>query len=173
MRSPSVITIECCGLLVGSTSEEIAEHIKESWLTGELSTLRVCILGVVIDCRGTTLTVLLPVGQRCIDLLRDELGTVDADVYAPITLGGVQLHKLQGSMHDTCNTANKTARLVKGLRATSGQLYYGFDEWESKAAEDKPWFDFLCGNHTRNLPMDAFNKVDLLDFYFFFYWNCL
>ncbi len=36
MRSPSVITIECCGLLVGSTSEEIAEHIKESWLTGEL-----------------------------------------------------------------------------------------------------------------------------------------
>ncbi len=43
MRSPSVITIECCGLLVGSTSEEIAEHIKESWLTGDLSTLRVCI----------------------------------------------------------------------------------------------------------------------------------
>jgi hypothetical protein len=24
--------------------------------------------------------------------------------------------------------------------------------------DDKPWFDFLCGNHTRNLPMDAFNK---------------
>jgi hypothetical protein len=42
-------------------------------------------------------------------------------------------------------------------------LYYGFDfdEWESKAAEDKPWFDFLCGNHTRNLPLDEFNKVDM------------
>jgi hypothetical protein len=34
MASPSVITIECCGLLVGSTSEEIADHIKASWLTG-------------------------------------------------------------------------------------------------------------------------------------------
>jgi hypothetical protein len=42
-------------------------------------------------------------------------------------------------------------------------LYYGFDcdEWESKAAEDKPWFDFLCGNHTRNLPLDEFNKADM------------
>ncbi len=121
---------------------------------------------MVLHLRGTTLTVLFPLGQRCIDLLRDELGPVDADVYAPITLGGVQLHKLQGSMHDTCNTANKTARLAKSLRETSGQLYYGFDEWESKAAEDKPWFDFLCGNHTRNLPMDAFNKVYLLYFFF-------
>ena len=33
-ESPSVITIECCGLLVGSTSEEIADHIRASWLTG-------------------------------------------------------------------------------------------------------------------------------------------
>jgi hypothetical protein len=32
--SPSVITIECCGLLVGSTSEEIAAHIRASWITG-------------------------------------------------------------------------------------------------------------------------------------------
>jgi hypothetical protein len=73
-------------------------------------------------------------------------------------LGGVQLHKMQGVMHDTCNTANKTARLAKSLRETSGQLYYGYDEWEERAEDDKPWFDFLCGNHTRNLPMDAFNK---------------
>ncbi len=34
MRSPSVITIESCGIFVGSTSEEIAEHIRNSWLTG-------------------------------------------------------------------------------------------------------------------------------------------
>jgi hypothetical protein len=61
-------------------------------------------------------------------------------------------------MHDTCNTANKTARLAKSLRDTSGQLYYGYDAWELKAQEEKPWFDYLCGNHTRNLPMDAFNR---------------
>ncbi len=39
MASPSVITIECCGLLVGSTLEEIADHIKASWLTGAVSVL--------------------------------------------------------------------------------------------------------------------------------------
>ena len=131
MAGPSVITIECCGLLVGSTSEEIAEHIRASRVTG----------------------------QECVDLLRTELGPDLADVHAPITKGGVQIHKLQGVMHDTCNTANKTARLARTLRDTSGQLFYGYDEWENRAEEDKPWFDFLCGNHTRNLPMDAFNKV--------------
>jgi hypothetical protein len=62
-------------------------------------------------------------------------------------------------MHDTCNIANKTARLAKSMRYTSGQLFYGYDNWELLAEDDKPWFDFLCGNHTRNLPMDAFNKV--------------
>ena len=34
MSSPTVVTIECCGLLVGSTSEEIADHIHASWPTG-------------------------------------------------------------------------------------------------------------------------------------------
>ena len=115
---------------MGSTSEEIAEHIRLSWQTG----------------------------QECVELLRDALGPELANLYVPLTNGGVQLHKLQGVMHDTCNTANKTARLAKSLRDTSGQLYYGYDEWEMKAEEAKPWFDYLCGNHTRNLPMDAFNR---------------
>jgi hypothetical protein len=95
MSSPSVITIECCGLLVGSTSEEIAEHIRAAWLTG----------------------------QECIDLVRAEFGPHLADVHAPIVNGGVQIHKLQGVMHYTCNTANKTARLAKTLRETSGQFF--------------------------------------------------
>jgi hypothetical protein len=56
------------------------------------------------------------------------------------------------------NIANKTARLAKALRDTSGQLYYGYDNWELLVEDDKPWFDFLCGNHA-NLSMDAFNKV--------------
>ena len=32
--APTVITIECCGLLVGSTAEKIADHVRASWLTG-------------------------------------------------------------------------------------------------------------------------------------------
>ena len=129
--APSIITIECCGLMVGNTSEQIAEHIRAAWMTG----------------------------QECVDLVRQELGPTLADEYAPVVLGGVQLHKLQGVMHDTCNTANKTARLTQALRNTSGQLWFGYDNWELLVESDKPWFDFLCGNHTRNLPMDAFNKV--------------
>jgi hypothetical protein len=103
--------------------------------------------------------VTLPVGQHCVDLVREELGPDVANLYAPLKHGGVQLHKLQGVMHDTCNTTNKTARLAKSLRDTSGQLFYGYDDWEARAEEDRPWFDFLCENHTRNLPMDEFNKV--------------
>jgi hypothetical protein len=131
--APSVITIECCGLMVGSTSEEIVEHIRAAWA----------------------------IGQECVDLVREELGPILADVHVPIVAGGVQLHKLQGVMHDTCNTANKTARLVKSLRDTSGQLFFGYENWELLVEADKPWFDFLCGNHVRNLPMDAFNKASV------------
>jgi hypothetical protein len=79
LSSPSVITIECCGVLVGSTLEEIAEHIRLSWKAG----------------------------QDCVQLLRDELGPELANTYVALTNGGVQLHKLQGVMHDTCSTANK------------------------------------------------------------------
>ncbi len=119
--APTVITIECCGLMVGSTAEEIVEHIRAAWVTG----------------------------QECVDLVRQELGLILADEYVPLVKGGVQLHKIQGVMHDTCNTANKTARLAKTLRDTSGQLWFGYDNWELLAAEDKPWFDYLCGNHTQ------------------------
>jgi hypothetical protein len=66
--------------MVGSTSEEIVEHIRAAWA----------------------------IGQECVDLVREELGPILADVHVPIVAGGVQLHKLQGVMHDTCNTANKT-----------------------------------------------------------------
>ncbi len=35
--SPSVITIECCGLLVRSTAEKIADHVRASWLSNWLN----------------------------------------------------------------------------------------------------------------------------------------
>ena len=34
LGGPSVITIECCGLLVGSKAEEIVQHVRTSWDTG-------------------------------------------------------------------------------------------------------------------------------------------
>lgn len=97
-------------------------------------------------------------GQRAIELLRMELGG-EADNLVPLTAGGVLLHKIRGVMHDTCATANLTATLMLEKRNTSGQLRFGYDQWETLAAENKPWFDFLCGNHVRNLPIDQFNRL--------------
>ncbi len=131
-RLPTVCTIECAGILVGSTSQEIADHITQSWSNGQTAVL--------------------------VGLLRDTLGAL-ADIHVPLVNGGVLLHKLQGVMHDTCNTANKVARLAKELRDASGQLHYGYEEWESIVAEDKPWFDVLCANHARNLPMDELARL--------------
>ncbi len=76
--APSVTTIECAGILVGSTASEIADHIRESWVNG----------------------------QSSVEMLREALGPF-ADVHVPIINGGVMLHKLQGVMHDTCHTATK------------------------------------------------------------------
>ena len=129
-KPPRLLTIQCAGLLVGSTAGEIASHIEGAW----------------------------DVGQRAIALLREELGG-EADTLVPMTNGGVQLHKLRGVMHDTCATANLAAVLIGDLREVSGQLQFGYDEWENKAKEDKPWFDFLCSNHVRNLPIDEFNRL--------------
>ena len=79
-------------------------------------------------------------------------GGAAADNLVPLINGGVQLHKLRGIMHDTCATANLAAVFIGELRDISGQLQFGYDDWENKAKDEKPWFDFLCGNHVRNLP---------------------
>ena len=86
---------------------------------------------MIIFINGFVLVLHYFSGQQCVDFLREELGPELADVHVPLRKGGVQLHKLQGVMHDTCNTANKTARLAKTLRDTSGQLYYGYDDWNN------------------------------------------
>jgi hypothetical protein len=46
-------------------------------------------------------------------MLRDELGPDVADLHVPLVKRGVPLHKMQSVMHDSCNTANKAARLTK------------------------------------------------------------
>ncbi len=127
---PRVVTIQCAGFLVGSTAVEIARHIEGPW----------------------------DVGQRVVALLRAELGA-DANELVPLNNGGVQMHKLRGIMHDTCATANLAAVLIGELRDISGQLESGYDDWEDKAKDEKPWFDFLCANHGRNSPIDEFNRL--------------
>ena len=72
--------------------------------------------------------------------------------------GGVNLSKLRSLMHDTCNTANATAREIARLVEEKSRELYGDEAWESMPEEERCVLDFLCGNHARGLPVDAFNR---------------
>ncbi len=45
------------------------------------------------------------------------------------------------------------------VREQKCREHYGEDIWETAEPKAKACFDFLCGNHTRNLPVVRFNKV--------------
>jgi hypothetical protein len=124
-----IVTMECAGLLTGSSSAMVAEHVRVTWERG----------------------------QHLLELLRVELGDM-TDAFVPLTNGGIVLAKLQGVMHDTCSVANAIARRMKVLRDDSGKDLYGVEEWKSMEEYDVGWQDFLCGNHSRNLHFDAYNR---------------
>jgi hypothetical protein len=90
--------------------------------------------------------------------LRDVLTPEDRDVLCPLIEGGVNLHKLYGIMHDTCHSANLVAFLMVQLQERKKREYLTDEGWELATDKCKAIFNFLCGNHTRNLPIDRFNK---------------
>jgi hypothetical protein len=53
---------------------------------------------------------------------------------------------------------NLVAELMAKLRDDVGKEYHGVDVWDGKENKAKPMFDFLCGNHTRNLLTVRFEK---------------
>ena len=124
------ITIECAGLLSGSTSARIAAHVEILWERG----------------------------QQAVGMLRAELGNA-ADNLVPLVKGGVTLTKLRGAMHDTCNCANLVAKKVRGIRDDKGKAMFGVEEWAAMQETGCGWQDYLCGNHSRNLHFDAFNRA--------------
>ena len=124
------LTIECAGLLPGSTSSRIASHVRLLWRRG----------------------------QDAVAMLREELGE-KADAFIPLVAGGVTMAKLRGAMHDTCNCANLVANKVRGIRDEIGKEMYGAAEWAAMQETGSGWQDYLCGNHSRNLHFDAFNRL--------------
>ena len=124
-----IVTLECAGLLAGSTSTRVAQHVKVAWQRG----------------------------QHAVEMLRTELGEACDDL-APLINGGVSITKLRGAMHDSCNCANLIAKKVRLLRDDAGKDMYGQEEWAAMEANGSGWQDFLCGNHSRNLHFDAFNR---------------
>ena len=126
-----VLTLECAGLLTGGTALKVGEHVKVFWQRG----------------------------QQAMTMLREVMGE-EADTYVPLVNGGINLSKLCGVMHDTCNSANAIARRVRVLRDQSGSELYGEEEWRRMLGEhEREWLDFLCGNHSRNLHFDAFLRL--------------
>ena len=79
--------------------------------------------------------------------------------YCPKVDGGVMLHKLRALMHDTCNAANAAAREIARRKTISGQDYFTKEVWESMDKKYTTTLDFLCGNHTRQLPITAYIRL--------------
>jgi hypothetical protein len=151
----TIVTLECAAVLPNSEAEDVVKHIEAVWERGKLA----------------------------IDALRDCLGPELRDILCPLRNGGISLHKLYGVMHDTCNCANKVgryltfdptllscsntctfffpkvAKLMLAVRDRKCREHYGEDHWSRAEPKTKACFDFLCGNHTRNLPVVCFNKV--------------
>ncbi len=126
----TIVTLECAVLPCG-TAEEVVQHVEKSWARG----------------------------QAAVDALRAELGPEYRDVLCPLVDGGFNLHKLYGVMHDTCHSANLVATLMIQLQERKKREYLSDEVWENKSLKCKSVFNFLCGNHTHNLPIDRFNKL--------------
>jgi hypothetical protein len=80
---PVVITTECAGLLPGSTSTKVMQHIEAAWKRE----------------------------AEVVAMVRAALGAHSDELVPPLH-GGVHISTLNGSMHDTCNTANLVAQKV-------------------------------------------------------------
>jgi hypothetical protein len=133
-QSVTIVTLECAGIVPGSTADEIVVHIEKAWE-------RV---------------------QAAVEALRTELIIEDTDVFCPLVQGGVNLHKLYGVMHDACHCTNLVACLIVQLQERKKRVFLSEDVWELTSPESRAMFNFLCGNHTKNLPIDRFSPYPYL-----------
>jgi hypothetical protein len=99
-----LVTLECAGVLPSSTAEDTIEHITETWDRG----------------------------KQVVNMLRGHLGPELENVHCPVVNGGVEIHKIFGLMHDTCNTANRVAELMANLRDDRGRQYFGEATWDAE-----------------------------------------
>jgi hypothetical protein len=125
-----VVSIKTAGVLVGGTSQEVADHVEECWRRGQ---------------------------QACL-LVRADLGDL-ADGLLPLKNGGVRLQKLQSTMHDACNGANLVAHLIALKKEKDGAERLGQEVRDAMGYEAKATSDCLRGNRSRNLPVAAFNRL--------------
>ena len=65
-------------------------------------------------------------------MVREHLGPDLQNDHCPIVNGGVEIHKIFGLMHDTCNTANRVAELMVNLRNENGRKCFGEETWDAE-----------------------------------------
>jgi hypothetical protein len=132
-----IVSLETGGVLTwltGGTAQERADHVEKVWRRG----------------------------KECIDLAIDELtvehGAEVAAELVQIENGGVQLLKLVFEMHDACNTTNVVVPILGRKKEANGKAVLGEEAWAALPEEKRSLGDWLRGNHTRGLPVDAFNR---------------
>ena len=114
-----LVTFEAGGVLVGGTAEKIAAHIEDSW----------------------------ELGAKAVMLMREELivegGLALADELAPLHLGGVELLKLQSTIHDTCHCANLVPSKLRKLKEKSYVKINGQEAWDAAPEQETKMHDYL------------------------------
>ena len=123
----------CAKVLVDGTAEGVCGHVKTLFDRGAM---------IVEDLRA----ILTDNGH-------------DADVYLPFKSSAPFLTNLQAVMHDTCATANAAARRIIEAKNSAGIAFYGEEAWAALNPSERETFDGLCFNHTRQLPVTAYNRL--------------
>ena len=130
-----IVIIEAGAVLVDGTAEGCAQHVKTSFARGQRA---------VLQCL-----------HKCIELCGEEA----AKEIVPIKRGGVKLLKMCSTMNDTCPTARLVAEMLERLSNESGVEEHGAEVWAGMDEHITHMLVNLCANHSRNLPVDAFNRL--------------
>ena len=83
----------------------------------------------------------------------------DADESLPMKSDAPFLTRLGALMHDTCATANLAAKRIIEAKNELGVATFGAAGWATLSPEDRETFDGLCANHTRQLPVTAYDRL--------------
>ena len=121
----------CGKVLIDSTAEGVSAHVKTLFDRGA---------SIINELRTT----LVDNGHA-------------ADEFLPRKSSATLLSGLCDLMHDTCATANE-ARIVEAKNAASIE-FYGAERWAALDPSERETFDVLCFNHTRQLPVTAYNRL--------------
>jgi hypothetical protein len=98
-NTTKVCYLECAGILIGGTADEVVTHIEKKFKEAASSL------------------------KQLKDLLTSQ--GLDADELVPEANGGLDITRVKSLMHDTCHTANATARkMIAGKSGVTQQLAY-------------------------------------------------